>query len=109
MPDARLILEDGTLYEGESFGSTENAIGEVAFNTSLTGYQEIATDPSYRFQIVAMTYPHIGNYGVESAVAQSEEPQAAGLVERDGIDGPANAHAADSPPPGFERANVGRS
>ena len=49
MPAARLILEDGAVYEGESFGSTANAIGEVVFNTSLTGYQEIATDPSYRF------------------------------------------------------------
>src|ERR1700730_6913491 len=60
MPAARLILEDGTVYEGESFGSTENAIGEVVFNTSLTGYQEIATDPSYRFQIVTMTHPLLG-------------------------------------------------
>ncbi|MGH7488202.1 MAG: carbamoyl-phosphate synthase domain-containing protein, partial [bacterium] len=49
MPSARLILEDGTVYEGTSFGSAANAIGEVVFNTSLTGYQEIATDPSYRF------------------------------------------------------------
>src|SRR5438067_6587433 len=63
MPAARLILEDSTVYEGDSFGSTADAIGEVVFNTSLTGYQEIATDPSYRFQIVTMTYPHIGNYG----------------------------------------------
>ncbi len=67
---ARLILEDGTVYDGEAFGATANSIGEVVFNTSLTGYQEIATDPSYRFQIVVMTYPHIGNYGIEAAVAQ---------------------------------------
>src|ERR1700732_1145093 len=79
MPAARLILEDGTVYEGESFGSTENAIGEVVFHTSLTGYQEIATDPSYRFQIVTMTYPRIGNYGVESIVEQSVMPQVAGF------------------------------
>ncbi|HEX3584045.1 MAG TPA: carbamoyl-phosphate synthase domain-containing protein, partial [Thermoanaerobaculia bacterium] len=52
MPAARLILEDGTTYSGESFGSPVTTIGEVVFNTSLTGYQEIATDPSYRFQIV---------------------------------------------------------
>src|SRR5207253_1315380 len=71
MPAARLVLEDGTVYEGESFGAAANAIGEVVFNTSLTGYQEIATDPSYRFQIVVMTYPHIGNYGIEAAVVQS--------------------------------------
>ena len=93
MPAARLILEDGTVYEGESFGSVENAIGEVVFNTSLTGYQEIATDPSYRFQIVTMTYPHIGNYGVEAAVEQSAKPQVAGFVVRDVIDEPSSAHS----------------
>ena len=81
----RLILEDGTVYDGEPFGSSADAIGEVVFNTSLTGYQEIATDPSYRFQIVVMTYPHIGNYGIEAAVAQNEQPQVAGFVVRDAI------------------------
>src|SRR5437763_10813254 len=90
---ARLILEDGTTYDGESFGSSANALGEVVFNTSLTGYQEIATDPSYRFQIVTMTYPHIGNYGIEREVAQSEEPQVAGFVVRDAIATPSNAHS----------------
>jgi len=90
---ARLILEDGSVYEGMSFGSTATSIGEVVFNTSLTGYQEIATDPSYRFQIVVMTYPHIGNYGVEAVVAQSEEPQVAGFVVRDVIDEPSSAHS----------------
>jgi carbamoyl-phosphate synthase small subunit len=93
MPSARLVLEDGTVYEGESFGAQRDAIGEVVFNTSLTGYQEIATDPSYRFQIVVMTYPHIGNYGVESAVEQSEEPQVAGFVVRDIIDEPSSARS----------------
>lgn len=93
MPTARLILEDGTTYEGESFGSNETSIGEVVFNTSLTGYQEIATDPSYRFQIVVMTYPHIGNYGIEKIVAQSETPQVAGLVVRDVIREPSSSHA----------------
>src|SRR3954454_13956600 len=93
MPPARLILEDSTVYEGDSFGSTADTIGEVVFNTSLTGYQEIATDPSYRFQIVTMTYPHIGNYGIERQVAQSEEPQVAGFVVRDAIDIPSNVHS----------------
>ncbi|MGA7614335.1 MAG: glutamine-hydrolyzing carbamoyl-phosphate synthase small subunit [Thermoanaerobaculia bacterium] len=83
MPPARLILEDGSSFPGESFGSETTAIGEVVFNTSLTGYQEIVTDPSYRFQIVVMTYPHIGNYGVDERVEQSERPQAAGLVVRE--------------------------
>src|SRR5437867_1706715 len=106
MPAARLILEDGTVYEGESFGSTENAIGEVVFNTSLTGYQEIATDPSYRFQIVTMTYPHIGNYGVESYVEQSSEPQVAGFVVRDVIEEPSSAHAQMSLSEYFSRHRI---
>jgi carbamoyl-phosphate synthase small subunit len=106
MPAARLILEDGTVYEGESFGSTENAIGEVVFNTSLTGYQEIATDPSYRFQIVTMTYPHIGNYGVEPFVEQSSAPQVAGFVVRDVIEEPSSAHAQMSLPEYFSRHRI---
>src|SRR5215212_5196856 len=93
MTAARLVLEDGTAYAGESFGSTADTIGEVVFNTSLTGYQEIATDPSYRFQIVVMTYPHIGNYGVERAVAQHALPQVAGFVVRDAVAEPSSAHA----------------
>jgi len=106
MTAARLVLEDGTVYAGESFGSTADAIGEVVFNTSLTGYQEIATDPSYRFQIVVMTYPHIGNYGVESAVEQSEEPQVAGFVVRDAIAEPSSAHAQMSLGDYFERNRI---
>ena len=93
MPAARLLLEDGTVYEGESFGSPEDSIGEVVFNTSLTGYQEIATDPSYRFQIVVMTYPHIGNYGVEKVVEQADEPQVSGFVVRDAVEEPSNARS----------------
>src|SRR5437764_700296 len=93
MPSARLILEDGTVYDGTSFGSAASAVGEVVFNTSLTGYQEIATDPSYRFQIVVMTYPHIGNYGVERVVEQSGRPQVAGFVVRDAIEVPSSAHS----------------
>ena len=106
MTQARLVLEDGTVYEGESFGSTADTIGEVVFNTSLTGYQEIATDPSYRFQIVTMTYPHIGNYGVESVVEQSEEPQVAGFVVRDIISEPSSAHAQMSLGEYFERNRI---
>src|SRR6266550_4855888 len=106
MPAARLILEDGTVHEGEAFGSSENSIGEVVFNTSLTGYQEIATDPSYRFQIVVMTYPHIGNYGVEQAVEQSEEPQVAGFVVRDVIEEPSSARAQMSLGDYFEKTKI---
>ncbi len=106
MQTARLVLEDGTVYAGEAFGSTADTIGEVVFNTSLTGYQEIATDPSYRFQIVVMTYPHIGNYGVESIVAQSEEPQVAGFVVRDAVAEPSSAHAQMSLGEYFERNRI---
>jgi carbamoyl-phosphate synthase small subunit len=83
MRPARLVLEDGTVFEGESFGSSKDSIGEVVFNTSLCGYQEIATDPSYRFQIVVMTYPHMGNYGIEPAADQSDGPQVSGFVVRE--------------------------
>ena len=61
---AYLILEDGSVYEGESFGSTKEVISEIVFNTSMTGYLEVLTDPSYAGQAVVMTYPLIGNYGV---------------------------------------------
>ena len=106
MIPARLILEDGTVFDGESFGAQTNGIGEVVFNTSLTGYQEIATDPSYRFQIVVMTYPHIGNYGVETLVEQSEQPQVSGFVVRDAIAEPSSAHAQMSLADYFERHRI---
>ena len=106
MPAARLILEDGTVYHGDSFGSTANSIGEVVFNTSLTGYQEIATDPSYRFQIVVMTYPHIGNYGIEQIVEQSARPQVAGFVVRDAIAEPSSAHSEMSLADYFVRHDI---
>ncbi len=83
MIPARLILEDGTVYTGEAFGSVAASIGEVVFNTSMTGYQEICTDPSYRFQIVVMTYPHMGNYGTSPVAEQSDKPQVAGLAVRE--------------------------
>jgi len=78
----------------------------VVFNTSLTGYQEIATDPSYRFQIVTMTYPHIGNYGIERMVEQSEEPQVAGFVVRDAVEEPSNARSQMSLATYFERNRI---
>ncbi|HXI14080.1 MAG TPA: glutamine-hydrolyzing carbamoyl-phosphate synthase small subunit [Thermoanaerobaculia bacterium] len=90
MTRGRLVLEDGTVYEGEAFGTTDDAIGEVVFNTSIGGYQEIMTDPSYRFQIIVMTSPHIGNYGIEASVAQSGQPQIAGLIVREISEYPSN-------------------
>ncbi|HEV3005478.1 MAG TPA: glutamine-hydrolyzing carbamoyl-phosphate synthase small subunit [Pirellulales bacterium] len=80
---AKLVLEDGTVYCGTAFGATGEVEGEVCFNTSMTGYQEILTDPSYRGQIVAMTYPEIGNYGVNAEDVESDRPHLAGFVVRE--------------------------
>jgi carbamoyl-phosphate synthase small subunit len=84
-PDTRAILalEDGVVFEGRSFGARGDALGEVVFNTSLCGYQEVLTDPSYAGQIVTMTYPHIGNYGVNWDDVESTRPQVAGFVVRE--------------------------
>ena len=80
--NAILALENGTWYRGEAVGAHGMAIGEVVFNTSMTGYQEILTDPSYARQIVTMTCPQIGNYGVAEADVESDRPQVAGFVMR---------------------------
>jgi carbamoyl-phosphate synthase small subunit len=80
---AKLALEDGTVYAGEAFGAIGEVDGEVCFNTSMTGYQEILTDPSYRGQIVCMTYPEIGNYGVNADDVESQQPHLAGFVVRE--------------------------
>jgi len=77
---ALLALEDGTVFHGESFGAPVTVAGEICFNTSMTGYQEVLTDPSYRGQIVAMTYPLIGNYGVNDLDVESETPHVRGFV-----------------------------
>jgi len=80
---AYLLLEDGRHFQGQSLGATGPALGEVVFNTSMTGYQEILTDPSYSGQLVAMTYPHIGNYGVNPEDEESSHPHAAGFIVRE--------------------------
>ena len=77
---AQLVLEDGRVFAGESFGAEGTRIGEVCFNTAMTGYQEVLTDPSYYGQIVAMTYPLIGNYGINEADGESAHPQVKGFV-----------------------------
>jgi len=77
---ALLALADGTVFEGFAFGAEGEAAGEVVFNTSMTGYQEILTDPSYKGQIVTMTYPHIGNYGVNEEDVESSRPHLSGLI-----------------------------
>lgn len=80
---AKLALEDGTVFTGESFGASGEIEGEVVFNTSMTGYQEILTDPSYRGQIVVMTYPQIGNYGVNDEDLENATPSLAGFIVRE--------------------------
>lgn len=80
---AILVLADGTVFRGTSIGASGNTVGEVVFNTSMTGYQEILTDPSYSKQIVTLTYPHIGNYGVNLEDVESGQVYASGLIIRD--------------------------
>jgi len=84
MAKAILALEDGKYFEGESFGGRGETVGEVVFNTSMTGYQEILTDPSYKGQIVMMTYPEIGNYGINDEDVESRKPFVEGFIVREG-------------------------
>ncbi len=94
--DGALALEDGRVFEGESFGAEGIAEGEIVFNTSMTGYQEIMTDPSYLGQIVTMTYPLMGNYGTNSGDVESRAPQVSGFVVREYCPYPSNAAAEHS-------------
>lgn len=80
---ALLVLEDGSVYEGEAFGAAKTVVGEVVFNTSLTGYQEIITDPSYRGQMVCMTLAHVGNTGVNAEDVESDQPQVTAFIVRE--------------------------
>src|SRR3954469_19853495 len=80
---AVLALEDGSVFHGEGFGARASACGEVCFNTSMTGYQEILTDPSYKGQIVTMTYPLIGNYGINLQDVESKQPHVAGFIVKE--------------------------
>ncbi len=80
---AKLVLHDGTVFTGKAFGAKAEAVGEVVFNTAMTGYQEVLTDPSYSGQLVVMTYPHIGNYGINPADSESARPWVAGFVVRE--------------------------
>ena len=80
---AILVLADGTVFRGISIGANGSSVGEVVFNTAMTGYQEILTDPSYCKQIITLTYPHIGNVGVNNEDVESRQVFASGLVIRD--------------------------
>ncbi|MGI9577703.1 MAG: glutamine-hydrolyzing carbamoyl-phosphate synthase small subunit [Microthrixaceae bacterium] len=97
--DAAIVLADGTLFEGEAFGATaEGAVhsGEFVFNTVLSGYQEVITDPSYAGQVITFTYPHIGNYGVNSGDNESRSPRCSGVVIRELARRPSNHRSENS-------------
>src|SRR3954465_8327853 len=93
---AKLALEDGTVFTGHSFGAEGEVDGEVCFNTSMTGYQEILTDPSYRGQIVTMTYTEMGNYGVNREDVESSKPHLAGFIVKEFAQRPSNFRAEES-------------
>src|SRR5436190_8520990 len=93
---AKLALEDGTVFTGSAFGATGEVDGEVCFNTSMTGYQEILTDPSYRGQIVTMTYTEMGNYGVNRDDVESGKPHLAGFIVKEFAERPSNFRSEES-------------
>src|SRR3989304_2851076 len=97
MKKAVLALADGTVFEGTSFGAEGEAVGEVVFNTCMSGYQEILTDPSYKGQIVTMTYPLIGNYGVNPEDVESHRPFVEGFVIKEGGVLPSNWRGGRGP------------
>ncbi len=94
--EALLFLEDGSVFRGKGFGFRGTAVGELVFNTSMTGYQEILTDPSYKGQIITMTYPLVGNYGISREDNESEKIHAFGLVIRDLCETPSNEKSIQS-------------
>jgi len=103
---AVLVLEDGSVFRGTSIGANGTSVGEVVFNTAMSGYQEILTDPSYLRQLVTLTYPHIGNVGVNPDDEESERVQAAGLIIRDLPLLPSNFRARERLDAYLERQNV---
>ncbi len=103
---AVLVLEDGTFFEGEAGGASTRTTGEVVFNTSMSGYQEILTDPSYSGQLVTLTVPHVGNYGVTEEDDESAKIHAAGLIVRGLTDEPSNWRSDMSLPEWLKREDV---
>ena len=89
-PTAVLVLEDGTIFEGRGFGAVTTNVGEVCFNTSMTGYQEIMTDPSYAGQIINFTFPHIGNIGTNPVDIETDVPACLGMIVRNELTSPSN-------------------
>jgi carbamoyl-phosphate synthase small subunit len=106
MSDALLALEDGSVFRGRGVGARGTAFGEMVFNTALTGYQEVLTDPSYHGQIVAMTYPHQGNYGLNEADDEAPRPWVRGFVMREATKAPSSWRAQESLPGYLERHGV---
>src|SRR5580700_9196301 len=94
--NAALVLADGTVFWGHGIGAPGQAVGEVCFNTSITGYQEILTDPSYAGQIITFTFPHIGNVGANAEDIESKKPAARGLILRAPITEPSNWRAKET-------------
>ena len=105
-PKALLVLEDGTAYWGRSAGAEGETFGEVVFNTSMTGYQEIVSDPSYAGQIVTLTFPQVGNYGVNRLDMQSRMLALRGLVVRDMCYEPSNWQSVQSLPDLLEERGI---
>jgi carbamoyl-phosphate synthase small subunit len=103
---ALLALEDGSVFHGHAVGATGETVGEVVFNTAMTGYQEILTDPSYSRQIVTLTYPHIGNTGVNAEDAESDAVHAAGLIVRDVPRRASNWRSTESLPDYLKRHGI---
>ena len=95
LPTAVLVLADGTVFYGTGFGASGQAVGEVCFNTSMTGYQEILTDPSYAGQIITFTFPHIGNVGTNNVDVETGKPAARGLIVRTDVTDPSNWRAIE--------------
>ena len=104
--DAALALADGRVFRGRGFGADVDGSGEAVFTTAMTGYQEVCTDPSFRGQIVCMTYPLIGNYGVNDDDNESRQPWIAGLVVREASDHPSNWRSRDTIHAYLERADI---
>src|SRR5437773_12247384 len=94
--DCRLVLEDGVTFEGRSVGAAGMALGEVVFSTAMTGYQEMLTDPSYAGQLLTLTYPLIGNYGVTEADFESRAVQVSGFIIKQLCEAPSNWRSGEA-------------
>ena len=104
-PKAILALADGTVFRGIGIGATGSSVGEVVFNTAMTGYQEILTDPSYARQLVTLTYPHIGNTGCTDEAAEAGQAWASGLTVRDVPRRPTSWRRVRLRPPGYRSSD----